>query len=38
LQYLGQENTVRGMTDKQIDEAAGELEETMGLLGGTDGE
>ncbi len=38
LQYLGQENTVRGMTDKQIDEAAGELEETMGLLVGTDGE
>ena len=38
LQYLGQENTVRGMTDKQIDEAAGELEETMGLLEETDGE
>jgi len=38
LQYLGQENTVRGMTDRQIDETVGDLEETMGLLEGTDGE
>jgi polyketide synthase PksJ len=38
LQYLGTGNTVTGMTDGQIDEAVGDLEETMGLLIGTDGE
>jgi amino acid adenylation domain-containing protein len=38
LQYLGQGNTMNGMTDGQIEEAVGDLEETMGLLVGADGE
>ena len=32
LQYLRQENVVSSMTDGQIDEAVGDLEETMELL------
>jgi len=38
LQYLGQGNTMNGMTDGQIEEAVGDLEETMGLLVGADSE
>jgi fengycin family lipopeptide synthetase D len=38
LQYLGQGDTASSMTDGQIDEAVGELEETMGLLVEMDGE
>jgi acyl carrier protein len=38
LQYLRQGNVVSSMTDRQIDEAVGDLEETMELLVGTDSE
>ncbi|UCH95166.1 MAG: amino acid adenylation domain-containing protein [Candidatus Aminicenantes bacterium] len=38
LQYLGQGDTGTGMTDGQIDEVVGDLEETMGMLVGTYGE
>jgi acyl carrier protein len=38
LQYMGQGNAVSSMTDGQIDEAVGDLQETMGLLVGMDGD
>jgi amino acid adenylation domain-containing protein len=38
LQYLGQAETQGSMTDEQIDRAMGDLEDTLGLLIGTDGE